>query len=89
MPRLPVLTELVVVDYSLHELLSLPLRDALRKCMEQGVPVEKIDLRMCVLDLDDRAEDWFWLLSEIVANVLGLEKSKTREQTKSMWETVA
>ena len=89
MLRLPALTELAMVDYSLHELSSLPLCDALRKRMKQGVPVEKIDLHMCVPDLDDQAEDWFRSLSEIVANVLGLEKSKTREQMKSMWETVA
>ena len=88
-PRLPSLTELVVVDYSLYELSLLPLRDALMKRVEQGIPVKTLDLRMCVPDLDAPVEDWFLSLSELAVNVLGPETSETREQMESMWETVA
>ena len=87
--RLPSLTELVVVDYSLYELSLLPLRDALMKRVEQGIPVKTLDLRMCVPDLDAPVEDWFRSLSELAVNVLGPETSETREQMESMWETVA
>ena len=89
-PLLPSLTELVVVDYSIHELSFLPLCDALKKRVEQGVPVEVLDLRMCVPQPDGRAEGWLRSLSEIVVDVLGPEKtSDAREQMKSMWKTVA
>ncbi|KAF8265103.1 hypothetical protein EI94DRAFT_1736595 [Lactarius quietus] len=87
---LPLLTELVMVDFSLHDLSLLPLYDALMKCVEQGVPVKMLDLRMCTQDQDSRAEeDWLRSLTDIVANVLGPEKTpEEREQMAFMWETV-
>jgi hypothetical protein len=89
-PVLPSLTELIVVDFSLYALSFLPLCEALMKRVEQGVPVETLDLRMCLPHPDGRAEDWFRLLSEIVVDVLAPEKTyEAREQMKSMWKIVA
>ncbi|KAF8270759.1 hypothetical protein EI94DRAFT_1721860 [Lactarius quietus] len=86
---LPSLTELVVVDYTLFELKLAPLCDALMKRVEQGVPVQMLDLRMCTTHPDDGAEDWLRSLSEIGVDVLGPEKTlETREQMESMWRTV-
>jgi hypothetical protein len=89
-PLLPSLTELIMVDFSLYSLSLLPLYDALRMRVEQGVPVERLDLRMCYAHPDGRAEDWLQSLSEFVVDVLPPEKSfEARKQMKSMWKTVA
>lgn len=52
--------------------------------MEQGVPVEIVDLRMCYL-LHELPEDWLQSLSEVVVNVLGPE-TDTVEQEKQLWD---
>ena len=83
-PLLPSLTELVLVDDRLDSYLALPLRDALMKRVEQGVPLELLDLRMCFYERDDTAE--VQLLREIVVDVLGIEEApEAREQMRSMW----
>ena len=46
-PLLPSLTELTLVDTFQDDLCCVPLCDALRKRVEQGVPLEVVDLRMC------------------------------------------
>ena len=76
------LTELVVVGDSLYDPWTCCLLcDALMKRVEQGVPLEMLDLRMCFL----RSFAEFWLLSEVVVDVLGLE---TSEAKISMWDAV-
>ena len=55
--------------------------------VEQGVPLEMLDLRMCIPHSDGRAEDWLQALS---VNVLGPEKTfEGREQMKSLWKIVS
>ncbi|KAN0133101.1 hypothetical protein V8E53_009131 [Lactarius tabidus] len=89
-PLLPSLTELMIVDFSLYSLSLLPLYDALKTRVEQGVPVERLDLRMCHTHPDGRAEGWFQSLSEVVVDVLAPEKRfEARKQMKSMPRTVA
>ena len=89
-PLLPSLTELVMVDFSLYLLSLLPLCNALEMRMEQGVPVEKLDLRLCRAHSDGRDEGWLQSLSKFVVNVLApAESSEARQQRKSMWKTVA
>ena len=86
-PLLPSLRELVIVDFSPHLLYCLC--DALMKRVEQGVPVETLDLRMCLPERE-WARDWLQLLREIVVDVLGpVETLEAREQIESMRETVA
>ena len=53
-PLLPSLTQLVMADFSLYSLSLLPLYDALRMRVEQGVPVKMLDPRMCRPHPDDR-----------------------------------
>ena len=86
-PLLPSLTELVVVDFSSYVILLL--RDALMKRVEQGVPVEMLDLRMCTPHPGGCTENWLRSLSEIVVDVLVSENIEAREQMMSNWETVA
>ena len=74
-PLLPSLKQIVMVNYSLYSLSLLPLYDALRKRVDQGVPVETLDLRMCEAHSDGRAEDWLQSLSEIVVDVLRPEQT--------------
>ena len=91
-PLLPSLKELVVVYPSLFALSFLPLCDALMRRVEQGVPVDMLDLRMCFAHEDGRSDDWLRSLSEVVVDVLGPEKTfdfKARDQMKSMWDAVA
>ena len=58
--------------------------------VEQGVPLEMLDLRVCIPHSDGRAEDWLQALSGIIVNVLGLEKTfEGREQMKSLWKIVS
>ncbi|KAF8274352.1 hypothetical protein EI94DRAFT_1782567 [Lactarius quietus] len=81
-PLLPSLTELVLVYAYLYQL---PLCDALMKRVEQGVPLEMLDLRLCLPDLDNAAA--VQLLSEIVIDVLGPEETfEAVEQIESMWD---
>jgi hypothetical protein len=67
-PLLPSLTELTLVNIPLNEDWTLFLLDALMKRVEQGVPLETLDLRMCskVYSIPVAVQ----LLSEIVADIL-------------------
>ena len=85
-PLLPSLTELIMVDFSLYDLTRLSLPDALRARVEQGVPVKRVDLRICHDDV--RAGDWLQNFSESF-NVLVPEEFPARQQMRSMWWTVA
>ena len=64
-PLLPSLTKLVLDDINLNECQTLRLRDALMRRVEQGVPLETLDLHTCAAT--SRAVE---LLSEIVVDVL-------------------
>jgi hypothetical protein len=64
-PLLPSLTELVLIDVALSEHRTLRLCDALMARVEQGVPLEKLDLRLC-----EATRDAVDLLGEIVVDVL-------------------
>jgi len=82
---LPSLTNLVLVESALSARRTLCLCDALMKRVEQGVPLEVLDLRTCLAT--SRAVE---LLSEIVVDVLGPEGSlETGAQTFSMWDSGA
>ena len=63
-PRLPLLTKLTLIDDTLTELGTSHLRDMLIERVEQGVPLEVLDLSTCVAD--DRS---IQLLREIVVDV--------------------
>lgn len=53
--------------------------------VEEGVPLEMLDLRACRDDNSTEAQ----LLNEIVVNVLGPVKTfEEREQIKNMWDPV-
>ena len=85
-PLLPSLTELTLVDTFQDDLCCVPLCDALRKRVEQGVPLEVVDLRMCprrcfVSDLTAEIRE----ISEIVAQVLDPEAS---QHMRSLWKRV-
>ncbi|KAH8999513.1 hypothetical protein EDB92DRAFT_2111491 [Lactarius akahatsu] len=69
-PLLPLLKTLVLVDVALLERRNLRLCDALTKRVEQGVPLETLDLRKC-LATGHAIE----LLSKIVVDVLAPEKT--------------
>jgi hypothetical protein len=90
-PLLPSLTELVVHNESSSGLSELPIYDTLIKRVEQGVPLDMLDLRMCYHDNNSRAG--VQLFSEIVVNVLGPildnESSEASERMRSMWEALA
>ena len=65
-PLLPSLTKLVLdADNNLRERQTLRLRDALMRRVEQGVPLQTLDLRTCAAT--SRAVE---LLSEIVVDVM-------------------
>ncbi|KAH9170604.1 hypothetical protein EDB89DRAFT_1275886 [Lactarius sanguifluus] len=66
-PLLPSLTELVVAHASVDDRWTHRLSDALIRRVEQGVPLEVLDLRMCFLRFAAAVP----LLSEIVVEVLG------------------
>ena len=74
-PLLPSLKQIVIADFSLYSLSLLPLYDALRKRVEQGVLVETLDLRMCGAHPDGRAEDWLQSLREFVVDVMRPEQT--------------
>jgi hypothetical protein len=98
-PLLPSLTELVLVKSSLYDAAwACCLCDALMKRVEQGVPLEILDLRMYRACRDDSAE--IRSLSEIVVDVLepnfrgGPEEEldATAQKTRRMmrlWERLA
>ncbi|KAH8992346.1 hypothetical protein EDB92DRAFT_1778722, partial [Lactarius akahatsu] len=65
-PLLPSLTELVVVAAHVRDDWTLRLCDALMRRVEQGFPLEVLDLRMCYLIFSAAVP----LLSEIVVEVL-------------------
>ena len=84
-PLLPSLKELVVVDAHLREDWTLRLCDVLMKRVEQGVPLEMLDLRTC------RPDPGFLeavrLLGKIVVDVLGPEETlDARAQRISKWD---
>ncbi|KAH9009852.1 hypothetical protein EDB83DRAFT_2531056 [Lactarius deliciosus] len=82
-PLLPSLTTLILVDTALLKRRALRLCDALMKRVEQGVPLETLDLRKCLAT--SRVIE---LLSEVVVDVLGPEDVfKTGSQIRS--ESVA
>ena len=63
-PRLPMLTKLILLDVNLNKMRTLCLRDILIERVEQGVPLEYLDLRTCVA-----ADRTIQLLAEIVVDV--------------------
>ena len=63
-PRLPMLTKLILLDVRLNGMRALHLGDMLIERVEQGVPLEYLDLRTCVAT--NRA---IQLLAEIVVDV--------------------
>ena len=63
-PRLPMLTKLILFDVSLNARRTFYLGDILIERVEQGVPVECLDLRTCVASNDE-----IQLLAEIVVDV--------------------
>ena len=84
-PLLPSLTELVVVSAPLDEPWTLRLCDTLMKRVEQGIPLEMLDLRSCVQYSPTEVP----LLSEIVVDVLGpSETIEERTQIRDMWDPV-
>ena len=87
-PLLPSLKELIVVDAHLQVGWTLRLCEALMKRVEQGVPLEMLDLRTCRPDPGYPAA--VRLLGEIVVDVLGPEETlDARAQIISMWEYTA
>ncbi|KAH8976910.1 hypothetical protein EDB86DRAFT_1407130 [Lactarius hatsudake] len=85
-PLLPSLTGLVVVHARVNYCWTLRLRDALMRRVEQGVPLEVLDLRMCFLRFPTTVQ----LLSEIVVDVLGPSDEITLEweQNLNMWSPI-
>jgi hypothetical protein len=63
-PRLPMLTKLILLDARLTAIRTFNLRDMLIERVEQGVPLEYLDLRTCVA-----ANRAIQLLAEIVVDV--------------------
>ena len=78
-PLLPSLTKLVLVNSELTMPRTLHLCDALMKRVEQGVPLETLDLKTCYAS--SRA---FGLLSEIVVEVLGPKEDLDSETESQM-----
>jgi hypothetical protein len=84
-PLLPLLTEFVLSNIQLSMSEILCLCDTLMKRVEQGVPLEKLDLCMCSGDGPPDAQ----LLSEIVVDLLGIKKNlRARKKMKKMWGSV-
>ena len=74
-PLLPSLKELVLANACLSEDWTLHLCEALMKRVEQGVPVEMLDLRTCCLDFASAYLAAVRLLGEIVVDVLGPDET--------------
>ena len=84
-PLLPSLKELALVDIRLYKHRMTDLYNALMMRVEQGVPLELLDLRTCHPDPENPGA--VRLLSEIVVNVLGPEETlDARAQIRSMWD---
>ncbi|KAH8993949.1 hypothetical protein EDB92DRAFT_1944230 [Lactarius akahatsu] len=84
-PLLPSLTELVLEKIELENRWTLRLCDALMRRVEQGVPLEIVDLRACWNGNPAAVP----LLSEIVVDVLGpVKNSKENDQIRNMWNPV-
>jgi hypothetical protein len=85
-PLFPLLTELALFDSTLSAPRTLHLCDALMNRVEQGVPLETLDLRRCLATR--RAVE---LLSEIVTEVLGPEGSleETAKTRSTRWDPTA
>ena len=84
-PLLPSLTKLDLVDTALSARRTRHLCDTLMKRVEQGVPLETLDLRTCVAT--SRAVEQ---LSEIVVEVLGPKEAlETEAQMTSRWDSTA
>jgi hypothetical protein len=63
-PRLPMLKKLILLDVTLTPMRTFRLQDIFIKCVEQGVPLECLDLRTCA-----SANRAIRLFAEIVADV--------------------
>jgi hypothetical protein len=63
-PRLPMLTKLILLDISLTAIRTFCLRDMLIERVEQGVPLEYLDLCACLA-----ADRTIQFLAEIVVDV--------------------
>ena len=84
-PLLPSLTKLILVNTELSARRAFRLCDALMKRVEQGVPLETLDLHTCAAT--SRAVD---LLSQIVVDVSGPEKTLDEsEEMISKWDSAA
>ncbi|KAF8257863.1 hypothetical protein EI94DRAFT_1756479 [Lactarius quietus] len=84
-PLLPALTKLILVDTELSVRRTFRLCDALMKRVEQGAPLETLDVHACFAT--NRAVD---LLSEIVVDVVGpVQTLKLRPQMVSVWDDAA
>ena len=84
-PLLPSLTKLTLVDTELSARRTFRLCDALMKRVEQGVPLETLDLHTCAATR--RAVD---LLSQIVIDISGPEKTLDEsEEMISEWDSAA
>jgi hypothetical protein len=82
---LPSLTNLVLIQSTLSACRTLRLCDVLVKRVEQGVPLETLDLRTCLAT--SRAVQ---LLSEIVVDVMGpAEPLETKATSLLMWDAEA
>ena len=91
-PLLPSLTELVLVSAPNHIQSTRFLCDALMKRVEQGVPLDMLDVRMYHSNPYNPAE--VQLLSEIVVDVLGPEEAHDARETMrskmlSLWDPLA
>ena len=83
-PLLPLLKNLVLVDPALSARRTLHLCDALMSRVEQGVPLERLNLRKC--RATSRAVQ---LLSEIVVEVVNPEEALRKEaQCFSRWNSL-
>ena len=83
-PMLPSFEEFVLVDARLDGHWTRGLRNTLMKRVEQGVPLEMLDLRTCLPDPANPGA--VQLLREIVVDVLGPEETPdARAQIRSMW----
>jgi len=84
-PLLPLLKKLVLVDPALSARRTLHLCDALMNRVEQGAPLETLDLSKCLASR--RAVE---LLSEIVVEVLGPEEALEKKALIiSRWDSTA
>jgi hypothetical protein len=82
-PLLPLLEEITLVGYLLYEWTS-----TLRKRAEQGVPLERIDLRFLEIR-GPREPPWISIIRTIVVDTLVPDNTpEMRERMESRWKTV-